>query len=240
MSPTKTPTQARAGTTTYDAGLRAHMQRIYNRMTLGVLATALTAYIVSATPALMTLFLGGPQAYLVMFAPLIILWTGFKPETMSPGRLRIMFFLISVLYGLSFSTIFLAYANADIARAFFVATGMFAGLSAFGYVTKKNLDGLGAFCVMGMWGVLLLGLVHVGMNAFGHQAPVGMVNVIDIMAILAFSGITAWQTQAMKEMYSARHGDDANNRAAWSAALTLYVSFIALFMHILRFMSNNR
>lgn len=226
-----TPTADRA--VTYDAGLRTHMQRIYNRMSLGVLVTALTAWIVGSSPDLMRFFLGGPQMWVVMFAPLAVLWFGFNPATMHSAKLRASFFLISVLYGISFSVIVFAFAKADIARAFFITSGMFAGLSIFGYTTKKNLDGLGSFAVMGIWGVFIMSLL-------GMFMPVssGMQNVISGISIVAFAGLTAWQTQAMKEMYSASYGDEGNSRMAWSAALTLYISFIALFQNILRFTSS--
>lgn len=217
-----------------DAGLRGHMQSIYNRMTLGVLVTAITSYFVANTPALLSLFLGGPQAYVVMFAPLAIMWFGFNPMTMSSGRLKISFFLISVLYGISLATIFIAYAKTDIARAFFIASAMFAGLSIFGYTSRKNLDGLGTFAVMGVWGVLILGII----NLFIGSSQ--LMNVISVVSIIAFAGITSWQTQTMKEMYSAAHGTEANSRMAWAAALNLYISFIAIFTHILHLLGNNR
>lgn len=223
-------TQSRA--TTYDAGLRAHMQRIYNRMSLGVLVTALTALGVAATPALMSFFMTSPIVYVVMFAPLAILWFGFNPMTMPQSRLQFSFFAISILYGISFSVIFYAFAKEDIFRAFFVASGMFAGLSIFGYTTKKNLDGLMSFAVMGVWGILIMSIL----NMFIFKSA-GIFDLISAIGILAFSGITAWQTQAMKEMYSPAHGDEANSRMAWSAALNLYISFIALFQHILHFMN---
>lgn len=222
-----------ASAVTYDAGLRAHMQRIYNRMSLGVLVTAVTAWVVASSPALMGLLLGGPQMYIVMFAPLAVLWFGFNPATMPSGKLQASFFLISILYGISFSAIFFAFAREDIARAFFIAAAMFAGLSIFGYTTKKNLDGLGSFAIMGIWGVFIASLL-------GIFLPVssGMQHVISGVAILAFAGLTAWQTQTMKEMYHPSYGDEGNSRMAWSAALTLYISFIALFQNILHLMSS--
>ncbi len=225
-----TPSQARSLST--DAALRGHMQSIYNKMTLGVLVTALVSWAVSASPALMQLFLGGPQAYIVMFAPLAVLWFGFNPMTMSPAKLRASFFLISVLYGISFSVIFMAFTNTEIARAFFIATAMFAGISIFGYTTKKNLDGLGTFAVMGVWGVFILAII----NLFVQSSM--MSNVISGVSIIAFAGITAWQTQSMKEMFSPHAGGDANARMAWAAALNLYVSFIAMFQSILHLLSN--
>ena len=220
-----------------DAGLKAHMQSVYNRMTAGVFITAITAYLVSNSPALMNLFMGGPQAYIVMLAPLAILWFGFRPEKMKPSQLMVSFGLLSVVYGISFSTIFLVYTQTSIAQAFFMATALFAGLSIFGYATKKNLDGLGTFAVMGVMGVLILSLGTMVAGMFGVETSM-MHSIISGIGLLAFSGITAWQTQTTKEMYHPSHGDDANSRMAWSAALNLYVSFIAIFQYILHFLGN--
>lgn len=233
MQPNRSQVQTQTRETTYDAGLRAHMQRVYNRMTLGVLVTAITAAIVASSPALLQLFMGGPQAYIVMFAPLAVLWFGFNPMTMPSSKLKLSFLTISALYGISFSTIALVYANADITRAFFIASGMFAGLSIFGYTTKKNLDGLMSFAIMGVWGVFIMSIIN---GFFIKNAA--LFDLISVIAIIAFAGVTAWQTQATKQMYSAANGDEANSRMAWAAALNLYISFIALFMHILHLLGN--
>lgn len=237
MQPNNFTTSSESRAVSYDAGLRAHMQRVYNRMTVGVLITALTAWFVSNSPALLSLFMGGPQAYIVMLAPLAIVWFGFRPDTMKPSTLRLSFGALCVVYGISFSVILLAFTGESIARAFFMAAGLFAGLSVFGYVTKKNLDGIGTFAVMGVWAVLILSLGTMVAGMFGVETT-GMQNIIAGLGLLAFSGVTAWQTQTTKEMYSAAYGDDANNRAAWSAALSLYISFIAIFQYILHFVGN--
>lgn len=230
------PSVTRAGANV-DAGLKAHMQSVYNRMTAGVLITAITAWLVSNSPALMQFFLGGPQMYIVMLAPLAILWFGFRPDRMTPSQLMMSFGLLSVVYGLSFSVIFLAFTATSIAQAFFMATALFAGLSVFGYVTKKNLDGLGTFAIMGVWSVFILSIGTMIAGAFGADITM-MTTVISGLGLLAFSGITAWQTQATKEMYHPSHGDDANSRMAWAAALNLYVSFIAMFQYILHLVGN--
>lgn len=232
------PSVSRAGAN-IDAGLKAHMQSVYNRMTAGVFITGMTAWLVSQSPALMNFFLGGPQAYIVMLAPLAILWFGFRPERMSPSQLKLAFVALSVVYGLSFSLIFHVYTATSIAQAFFMATALFAGLSIFGYATKKNLDGLGTFAVMGVWGVFVLSIGTMIAAAFGVNVSM-MQTVISGIGLLAFSGITAWQTQATKEMYHASHGADANSRMAWSAALNLYVSFIAIFQYILQLLGNRQ
>lgn len=230
------PSVSRAGAN-IDAGLKAHMQSVYNRMTAGVFITAITAYFVSSVPALQSLLMGGPQAFIFMFAPLAVLWFGFRPERMNPKQLMLSFGLLSVLYGISFSTIFKVYTDASIAQAFFMATALFAGLSVFGYLTKKNLDGLGTFAVMGVWGVFILSIGTMVAGLFGANIS-GMNMVISGLSLLAFSGVTAWQTQTTKEMYHPSYGDDANSRMAWAAALNLYVSFIAMFQSILSLLGN--
>lgn len=231
MQPDRMTTQSKAGTQ-IDAGLRSHMQRIYNRMSMGVLITAITSFVVASSPELMRLFLGGPQAYIVMFAPLAVVWFGFNPMTMPASKLRISFIALSVLYGISFATIFYVFKMGDISRAFFIAGGMFAGLSIYGYTTKKNLDGIMSFVVMGIFGVLIMSVI----NMFMHSAA--MMNLISAIGIIAFAGMTAWQTQAMKESYQPHYGEEANNRMAWAAALNLYISFIAMFQYILQLIGN--
>jgi len=218
----------------FDAGLRSHMSRIYNRMTLGVLVTAVVAYFVGNSPELLALFLGGPQKWIVMLAPLAIIFFGFNPAKMSSKAMSISFFLLSALYGISFAAIFVVFTGESIAKAFFIATAMFAGLSIFGYSTKKNLDGVGSFAVMGVWGVLILGII----NIFIGSTVMG--NIISVVSIVAFAGITAWETQRMKEMYSPRADVEMTSRMSWMGALNLYISFIAIFQNILHLMGNRQ
>ncbi len=217
-----------------DAGLRNYMSSVYNRMTAGVLVTALTAWLVGSSPDLMRFFLGGPQMYLVIFAPLAIVWFGFNPRTMNSRRLAISFFLLSALYGITFSTIGYIYTKDSIAQSFFVATAMFAGLSIFGYTTKKDLTGLGSFAVMGVLGLLIASV----MNMFFHNPM--MHNVISGIGIIAFSGITAWYTQLTKEMYNSSAPAEMNSCMAWAAALQLYISFIAIFQYLLQFLGQRQ
>lgn len=223
---------SRTGAVRYDAGLREHMQRIYNRMTLGVLVTAVVAYVVGNSVELLNLFLNGPQRWLVMLAPLGIVMFGFNPARMSSSALRVSFLLLSAVYGISFAAIFQVFTGESIAKAFFVASGMFAGLSLFGYTTKKDLTGLGSFAVMGVWGALILGII----NIFTHSS--GLANLISVVSIIAFAGITAWETQRMKESYSDRDDPEMASRMAWLSALNLYVSFIAMFQSVLNLMGN--
>ncbi|MES2728897.1 MAG: Bax inhibitor-1/YccA family protein [Pseudomonadota bacterium] len=216
---------------TYDAGLRAFMVGIYNHMSLGVFVTGIVAFAV-ANLGLAAVLMANPVIAIVLaLAPVAVVWFGFNPATMPASRLRTTFYILAVLYGLSFSAIFLVFTGADIARAFFITAAAFAGLSIYGYTTRKSLDGLGTFAVMGVIGALVLGLV----NLFVQSSM--LMNVVSGISLLAFAGMTAYQTQAMKETYNPLNGEEANARLGWSAALNLYISFVAMFQSILNLMS---
>jgi hypothetical protein len=215
-----------------DAGLRAHLNSIYNRMAMGVLITALTAYGVSLSPELLHAIFATPFKWVVMLAPLAVVWFGFNPARMSADKMRVSFIVLSVLYGLSFGAIAAYYSGESIAKAFFVTASAFAGLSIFGYSTRRNLDGLGTFAIMGIIGALVLGLV----NIFVESTL--LMNIVSGVSLVAFAGMTAYQTQQMKEMYHPANGAEANSRMGWLAALNLYISFIAMFQVILSFMGN--
>lgn len=217
-------------------GLRKHMNTIYARMSGGVLVTALVAMIVGSSPMLLQLFLGGPQKYLVIFAPLAIIWFGFRPESMKASQLKLAFFGLAVVYGISFSAIAaIAAGNAkfahDVALAFFIASSMFAGLSILGYTTKKDLSGMQTFLSMGIIGIVVLGVANIFIQSNM------MSNLIAGAGIVLFSGLTVWQTQDMKRMYSPNTSTEIASRYAWAAALNLYISFIAMFQYILHFLN---
>lgn len=218
-----------------DAGLKAHMSNVYAKMTAGVLVTAIVAMVVGSSPLLLSLFLGGPQAYIVMLAPLAIIWFGFRPERMTPKQLTMGFFALAAVYGISFASIAVvatqdaAFAM-DVARAFFIATAMFAGVSIFGYTTKKDLGPMQSFLTMGIIGLVAASLLNIFFQS------TAMSNLIAGFGILLFSGLTAWQTQQIKEMYSPNMPKDHSERMAWAAALNLYISFIAMFQYVLHFL----
>lgn len=219
-----------------DAGLKRYLSNIYTKMTAGVLVTAIVSMIVGSSPMLLNLFLGGPQKYLVIFAPLAIIWFGFRPESMSPKQLMAAFFGLAVVYGISFASIAaVALGNpifaVAVAKSFFITTAMFAGLSIYGYTTKRDLGPMQSFIVMGIWGIVGASVL----NIFFQNDM--MSNVIAGVGIVLFAGLTAWQTQAMKEMYSPNASKDVLERIGWAAALNLYISFVAMFQYILHFMS---
>lgn len=220
-----------------DAGLKKYMSDIYAKMAGGVLVTALTAMVVGQSPFLLNLFLGGPQSMIVMFAPLAIVMFGFRPDKMASGKLMMVFMLLAVVYGISFASIAVMMANDPsygviVAKAFFIATGMFAGVSILGYTTKIDLTPIRTFASMAIWGVIIAGVL----NMFVFKSGI-MDTALSMISIPLFAGITAWQTQNMKEMYNPSMSMELVKRYSWAAALTLYISFIAMFMNILNLMS---
>lgn len=222
-----------------DAGLRAHMQRVYNRMTAGLAITFITSFLASHSASVMGIILNPAVSLVLIFSPLALIWFGFNPRTMSSDKLRATFGLLSVLYGLSFSVIFMVYVPADITRALLMTAAMFAGISIFGYTTKRDLAPLGVFCIMGMFGLLAFALINMIGVGFGlYAASPLMSNIVALASIVIFAGLTAWETQATKEMYHISHGEEGNSRLAWMAALNLYISFIALFQNILHLIGN--
>ncbi|MDB5491586.1 MAG: rane protein [Micavibrio sp.] len=234
MTPQPTVTRA----TTYDAGLRAHFQKVYNTMSLGLLVTGGVAFGVSNSPALMEMIFGNKIiALLVMFAPMAFLWFGFNANSMmrkSVAEISTMFYALSAVWGLSLSFIFLAYTATDIARVFFITAGMFAGTSVYGYTTKKDLSGMGGMMVMGMIGLIIASLV----NLFLQSTMVQFVT--SVCAVIIYTGLVAWNTQQIKESYNATYGGEANGKMAVMGALQLYVDFIGLFMSLLQLLGNRR
>lgn len=226
--------------TMVDAGLKSHMQSVYNRMTMGLLITAVTAYIASNSPMFINALVTVPFLPLILaLSPLAVIWFGFNPRTMSSNALRGSFVMITVLYGLSFSTIFLAYLPADIVRALLMTTIMFAGLSIFGYTTKRDLGPIGVFCVMGMFGLLAFTLLYMLGSTFSIiEVSPAINNIIAVATIVIFAGLTAWDTQVTKEQYNQSYGAEGNSRLAWMAALNLFINFIAIFQSLLQLLSN--
>ncbi|MFK7839006.1 MAG: Bax inhibitor-1 family protein [Bdellovibrionales bacterium] len=220
-----------------DAGLKKYLSDIYAKMAGGVLLTAITAMVVGSSPFLLNLFLGGPQSIIVMLAPLAIVMFGFRPDRMEAKKLMMVFMALAVVYGISFASIAVMAGNDPaygviVAKAFFIATGMFAGVSILGYTTKIDLTPIRTFASMAIWGVIIAGLL----NMFVFKSS-GLDIALSMISIPLFAGITAWQTQNMKEMYSPSAPAELVQRYSWSAALTLYISFIAMFMNILNLMS---
>ena len=232
--------------TTFDAGLRQHMLSIYNMMASGVLLTGIVAllfvntglfeaaYQVIQTPrgaAVQPTMLG----WIISLSPLafILVLSFGGVQRFSKTTLQVFFWSFAVLFGMSMSTIFATYTGESIATAFFASAAAFAGLSLFGYTTKKNLSGWGSFLLMGLVGIIVAMLL----NAFFFQSG-AMGLVINILGVLIFAGFTAYDTQRLKNEYSFVRGTEYAAKAVVMGAFSLYLDFINLFMFLLQFLGN--
>jgi FtsH-binding integral membrane protein len=235
------PFRTAAGTRTeaYDAGLRSYMLSVYNYMTSGVLLTGIVALLFARggmdSPAAHVLLGGGPLAWIIMLAPLgIVFAMSFGQARMKTSTLQALFWGFAVLMGLSLSTIFLRYSGTSIAQAFFATAAGFAGLSLWGYTTKKDLSAMGTFLVMGVIGLMVAMLV----NIFVQSSAIAM--VVSVVGVLLFAGLTAYDTQRTKSMYAHVAGTDMQGRVVVMAALSLYLDFINMFLFILRLTGGSR
>lgn len=224
---------------TYDAGLRAYMLKVYNYMALGVALTGVVAYaignsslvnlLISATGGLTVL------GYVAIFAPLaFVLVLGAGVSRMSEGALQVAFWAFAAVMGVSLSTIFVRFTGSSIAETFFATAIAFAGLSLWGYTTKKDLSGWGTFLIMGVWGLIVASILNIFVFQSGAFAL-----AISALGILIFAGLTAYDTQKIKSMYFYVQGSDMMGKTAIMGALTLYLDFINMFQFLLSFMGSN-
>lgn len=212
----------------YDEGLRAHMLRIYNYMGLGLALTGLVAALVASVPAIYVPIFGTPLKWLVMLAPLgFVLFLSFRIEAISGATAQALFWSFCTVMGLSLASVFLVFTGTSIARAFFGAAIMFAGMSLYGYTTRRDLSRFGSFLVMGLIGVIIAGILNLFLGSSALQFA------ISIIGILVFVGLTAWDTQAIKTAYAEHHDDETRQKLAVMGALSLYLNFINIFQLLL-------
>jgi len=230
----------------YDEGLRAYMLKVYNYMALALSITGLVAYVAASTPAIVAMLYRVNQAgqpvgfslagYIILLSPLImVMFLGARMNSLSFRGAQTAFWIYSALMGLSLSSIFLIYTNASIARVFFVTAGTFAAMSLYGYTTKRDLTGFGSFLIMGVWGIVIASLV----NLFLHSS--GMYYIVSILGALIFTGLTAYDTQRIKQNYYQFQGTgEMEGKVAIMGALSLYISFINIFMSLMQLFGNRR
>lgn len=223
----------RAAGVSFSEGLRRHMVQVYNHMTAGLVVTGIVAYLVGNTPTIMQTLFGSPLMFLVMLAPLaFVLVMSFGVQRMSLGALTLTFYGFSLFMGLSLSTIFLRYTHTSIAQVFFITAAMFLGMSLYGYTTKADLTKMGSFLIMGLWGIILASIV----NIFVHSSGLGF--VVSVLGVVIFTGLTAYDTQRIKENYSEGWGSVATGKLAIMGAVTLYLDFLNLFLMLLRLLGS--
>ena len=235
-------------TVVMDEGLRAYMLKVYNYMASGVLLTGIIAFITFKLSAVTntsgdiveltsfgnTIFFSGWK-WLVMLAPLgVVFYMSFGINKMSASKAQSTFWVFAVLMGLSLSWILMIYTNTSIARVFFITSATFGAMSIYGYTTKRDLTKLGSFLFMGLIGIIIASLVNIFLKS------TMMYFVISILGVLIFVGLTAYDTQKIKNMYSASDSGEVIGKKAVMGALTLYLDFINLFIMLLRLFGQRR
>jgi FtsH-binding integral membrane protein len=223
-----------AGRAGYDMGLRRHMLSIYNYMASGVLLTGIIAMLMARSGIALALS-GSPIMWLFILSPLAIVFAmSFGQGRFGKGTLSALFWAFAALMGVSMSTIFLVYTSESIATTFFATAGAFAGLSLFGYTTKKDLTGFGSFLIMGVVGILIAMVI----NLFVHSTALQL--GISILGVLIFAGLTAYDTQRLKMQYYQLAGTQFAGKAVIMGALSLYLDFINMFQFLLSFLGNRQ
>ena len=224
-----------------EAGLRAYMLRVYNYMALGVALTGAVVLFMAASPSLMTTLAEGPMKWVLFIAVLGMGWFSGRILTMrSIAMAQGFFWVYAALWGVMISPMVAWFLQSsagimDVARAFFITAGMFAGSSLYGYVTKRDLSAFGRFFMMASIGLMLAMLV----NVFFVQST-GFSFLTSIVAVLLFAGITAWETQQIKGYYDQASPEGAVARMAIFGALQLYGSFVVMFIHVLNLLGMMR
>lgn len=226
-----------------DAGLRAYMLGVYNHMTLGLALTGLAAFatyyfsVIDPAAARFTvgnlselgkfLFLS-PFKWVLVFAPLgLSMLLNSTIHRMQASTARIAFLAFAGLLGMSMAVLLMVYTHTSVARVFFITAAAFAGLSLFGYTTKRNLSGMGTFLMMGVWGMIIASMVNVFLGSTGMQW------IISLIGVPVFAGLTAYGTQMVKDMYFEAQGHEAVQKTSIIGALFLYITFLNLFQTLL-------
>ena len=229
-----------------DAGLRAYMIRIYNYMAMGVALTGIVAWItfnaaVTETAGRLVLtpfghmIYSGPSTIALFLGTLgLVFLISWRIDRLQPATALTLFMVYAGVLGLMLSSIFLAYTGTSITRVFFISAAAFGGLSLYGYTTQRDLSPIGSFLIMGLIGLIIAMLVNLFLQSSGLDF------VISAAGVLIFAGLTAWDTQKIKEMYDPMEDGTAVGRKSVMGALTLYLDFINLFLFMLRFLGDRR
>lgn len=232
----------------FDAGLRAHMLRVYNYMASGLALTGIFAIVIAQLSVVTndagqmvaltnlgnTLF-GSPLKWVVMLAPLgMVFFLSARLHRMSQSTAQITFWIYAAMMGISLATIFIAFTGASVARVFFITAGTFAGMSLWAYTTKKDLSGWGSFLFMGLIGIIIASIVNIFIGSSALQFAVSVIGV------LVFVGLTAYDTQNIKNEYAEHLDEETAGKLAISGALRLYLDFINLFIMLMHLFGDRR
>ena len=212
-----------------DEGLRAYMLKVYNYMASALLLSGVVAYTVAHVPALFNAIFGTPLQWVVIFAPLVMVIVFYaKIQKMSLTAAQTVFWAFATMMGASLATIFVIYTQTSIVRVFLITAITFGAMSLYGYTTKRDLTGMGSFLIMGLFGIIIASIV----NMFIESTMLHW--VISVIGVLVFVGLTAYDTQRIKEVYYAGDSAAVMGKKAIMGALSLYLDFLNLFLMLLR------
>lgn len=218
-----------------DQGLRTYMIRVFNYMAMGLGITGFMAFAFSSSPELMLAVWGSPLKWVVMLAPLaMVFFLSFKLNTLSFGTAQGLFFGYSLLMGLSLSFIFIVFTGQSVARVFFITSSLFASMSLYGYTTNRDLTAMGSFMMMGVFGIIIASLVNIFFQSSVMQL------VISVIGVVVFTGLTAYDVQAIKAVYYEHDDHESMGKKAIIGALRLYLDFINLFMSLMHILGDRR
>jgi FtsH-binding integral membrane protein len=218
----------------FDAGLRAHMLRVYNYMASGLALTGIVAYAM-AFSGLYARIAQTPLIWVVMLAPLaFVFFLSFRIDRIKTSTAQAIFWVFAAVMGISMASIFLVFTGASIARVFFITAGTFAAMSLWGYTTKRDLSGFGSFLMMGLIGIIIAGLVNLFIASSALQFA------ISVIGVLVFVGLTAYDTQRIKSEYAEHYDHETLGKLAVMGALSLYLNFINLFTMLLQLFGARR
>lgn len=232
---TRAVTGAEAERAVVDVGLREYMLKVYNYMASGLALTGIVAYAISMSEAAMQAIFGTPLFWLVVLAPLgLVFFLSARINHMQASTAQALFWVYAALMGASLASIFIAYTGTSIARVFFITAATFAGMSLYGYSTKRDLSGWGSFLFMGLIGIVVAAIVNMFIASSALQF------VISVVGVLVFTGLTAYDTQAIKSMYAEADTSEVYGKKAIMGALRLYLDFINLFIMLLHLFGERR
>lgn len=216
----------------YDVGLREFMLSVFNNMAIGLAISAIVAFFVASNAQLMALLFAGPQRWIVMLAPLaMVFFISFKTHTMHPTTAKYWFFAYAAAMGLSLSTVFVLYKIGSIVTVFFATASMFGGMSIYGHTTKRDLTQYQSFFMMALIGVVAAGLI----NLFAQSSALAF--GISLVSVVLFAGLTAYDVQMLRQIYEDVEGED-RERAGVLGALALYLDFINMFLSLLQLLGS--
>lgn len=226
-----------------DEGLRQYMMRVYNFMAGGLCITALVAYLIANT-SLINLFFSANASgqismsgfgWLAFFAPFVMVFAfGWIISRGTASQTQLAFWVFSALMGAALTPILMVYTQQSIAKIFLITAAMFGAMSLYGYTTKKDLTSLGSFMIMGVWGIIIAALVNIFL-----QSP-GLSYAISFLAVIAFTVLTAYDTQKIRQMYLSEDIAEVATKKAVAGALSLYMDFINIFIALLNLFGDRR